>query len=353
MRKLTTSKSKITFAGIDYHKRFIVVALGDQNGNLVRHEKLANDEKGICDFFAQFPGIVCAIETSRGFEWLVDLLQDIGHEVKVCNARKAKLIAETSFKTDKIDAKVLMELLARNYIPVVAFGTPEQRLLKDRLRWRIHLMRSAVRLKLRIHALLDKENKGHPDPFSVAGREYLAQVRIHPARQEILDKHLALLDEYEQRLDHEMKWIIRTAKKDPRCQLLMSIPGVGPVSALVLTAEISDVSRFSRAEQIAKYFGLVPKEDSSGDRRRLGPITKEGSRLARWILIQDAWTAIRKDRELHNIFLRVSVRRGQKVAIVAIARRLAEIAFNVLRHGVPYSAKRVALGQRVSAANPD
>lgn len=110
MARYTTPVSSVTFIGIDYHKRFSVVVLGDKDGNMVQRHKLINDERLVREFFLPYTGARCVIESCRGFEWFVDLLKDIGLLVTVCDPRRVKLIAESRNKTDNRDAKVLMEL---------------------------------------------------------------------------------------------------------------------------------------------------------------------------------------------------------------------------------------------------
>ena len=357
MRRFTTPVSEITYAGIDYHKQFIVVALGNQNGDLVRHEKLYNDEATIRQFFSQFPKIVCAIETARGMEWLLDLLREMQITVHVLHAAWLKVIVQSSCKTDKADSKAIMQLLAKDLrLPVVHFPTREQQQLKERLRWRVSLMRTQTRIKLRIHALLDKENKGLAckDPFTAKGRKYLETVALAPSRRALMAKHLDLLDELQRRLDAEQKWINQLVKGNPQAALLLTVPGIGVITAATLLAELGDVKRFKNAQQVSRYLGMVPVERSSGGKQRFGRISKEGNSLVRWLLIQDAWQAIHKSAALRNVYLRISMRRGRygkQIAIVAVARKLAEIAFNVLRHNVPYSEERVTLGQRVAHTN--
>lgn len=351
MRKSTTPVSEITFAGIDYHKRFIMVALGDRQGNLIRHEKLFNaDQAAIVNFFRQYPGIVCAIETCRGFEWLLDLLSEQGITVRVAHARLLKLIAQSTIKTDKIDSATIMNLLAKDFLPTVHFPSKEQQQLKERLRWRVHIMRNCTRLKLRIHALIDKENKGHvvEDLFSVRGRKYLQTVDLPPVRRDLLDKHLDLLDELESRLDVEVKWLKQLVNRDERAKLLLTVPGIGHITAATFMAEIGELSRFQRAEQVSKYFGLVPSLHASADTEVYGRITKEGNSTMRWLMVEAAWKAIQQSPALKQMYLRISLRRGKhgpKIAIVAVARKLVETAFNVLKHGKPFSETRVAVDQ--------
>jgi transposase len=354
MGRSTTSKSVVTFAGIDYHKKFSVVSLGDCNGNLLEQHKLINDEKLLIEFFSQFPGLACAVESSRAFEWFVDLLVDLGVRVHVCNPRQVKLIAQTAFKTDKRDSKVLMVLLAKNFLPESYMPTAKERELRERLRWRVSVVRSATRLKLRIHALLDKEHKGWTgkDLFKGAGRKYLQEVELSKPRRALLDKALELLAQLESQLDQEEDWISRQVRKNPQAKLLTTVPGFGNLSALTMVAELGDVTRFRRAEQVAAYFGLVPSESSSGDHRTLGRITKQGSPLVRWLLVQDAWIAVNSDWKFKNKFNQICKRRGKKVAIIAIARRLAETAYCILRDGVPYNPTRSDTGSARACALP-
>jgi transposase len=354
MGRFTTAKSNVTFAGIDYHKKFSVVSLGDSEGNLVHQEKLMNDEKLLTEFFSQFPGLICAVESSRAFEWFVDLLVNLGLQVRVCNPRRVKLIAQTAFKTDKRDSKVLMMLVAKNFLPESYVPTAKERELRERLRWRISLVRSATRLKLRIHALLDKEHKGWTgkDLFCKTGRKYLQEVTLTQPRRTLLDKALQLLEQVESQLDQEQDWINGQVRNNPKARLLTSVPGFGNLSALTLIAELGDVRRFRRAEQVAAYLGLVPSESSSGEARILGRITKEGSALVRWMLVQDAWVAVNSDWRLKNKFAQICKRRGKNIAIVAIARRLAETAYCILRDGMPYDPARSDTGPARGGALP-
>jgi len=345
MGRFTTPKSEVTFAGIDFHKRFSVVALGDKDGTMAaKQQKLINDEQQIREFFAPYAGIHCAVESCRGYEWFVDLLKSIGLQVTVCDPRRIKLIAETYTKTDKRDARVLMELVAKGFLPACYQPTAEERALREQLRWRVQLMKTSTRHKLSIHALLDKENKGCADPFTLKGRQYLEAVSLTETRRALINKHLKVIDFIQEQLDVEFRWISQEVKNRAAAQLLLTIPGIGAISAMMILAELGDVTRFRKAEQVAAYLGLVPSENSSGDKRRLGGITKQGSKLLRWLLIQDAWQAIRVDPGLELRFKKVCARKGKQVAIVAVARKLSEIAFCVLRDQKPYDAKRLAAG---------
>jgi transposase len=353
MKRSTTSVCNVTYAGVDYHKKFSVVTLGDKSGKAVLTERIANDRQLIRQFFGQYPGLICTVESCRGYEWFVELLQEMGLTVHICNPYAAKLIAQSRCKTDRIDSRILMELLAKGFLPTCYQPTAEERELRERLRWRCHLVRSASRIKVRIHSLLDKENLGLAAPklFSVRGRQFMEQVKFaSPGRQRLLKEHLKVLEQLEKTIDKENALVVKLAKASPEAQLLKTIPGIGDLSALMILAELGDISRFKRACQVVKYAGLVPSVYSSADTHRTGPITKQGPRLLRWIIIQDAWIAVNKSFEMRCRFAALSKKCGRKSAIVGIARRLLEIAFHVLKKKQPYDPQLVATGSARTSA---
>lgn len=133
------------------------------------------------------------------------------------------------------------------------------------------------------------------------------------------------------------------AKENPQVAKLKTIPGIGDVSALLLVAELGGVSRFAKARNVSAYIGLVPRLYSTSDTRRLGPITKQGSKMLRWILVQGAWLAIRQSKAFLNRYNKICKRRGKKIAIVATARLIAEVAYRVLRDNTVYNESLLAV----------
>lgn len=338
MRKSTQILTPVTYIGIDYHKKFIVVTLGDQQGNVVGMEKVVNDRELIVRFFAPYVGVTCAVESCRGYEWFVDLLKELGLTVHLANPYQMKLIANSRRKTDKVDSKAIMELLAKGYLPTCYQPTPEERRLREQLRWRAHLVRYAVRIRVRIHSLLDKENVTLPvsDIFSQAGHQLLCQVQLKPGRQELLEQHLEILSYFDRLVAREDALVKRMAKSSPDAQLLMTVPGIGHLSALIIISELGNVTRFGSSRQVSAYAGLVPSIYASASTRRLGSLTKQGSRILRWILIQCAWQSIRKSNALRQHFSAVSRRCGKNAAVCSVARKLLQIAWRVLKDKQPF-----------------
>lgn len=343
-RHTTMAASSATFAGIDYHKKSFTVTLGDSDGEVVFQDEFPSDIDTVFNFFRTRPGLVCAIETCRGNEWFIDTLKQCGCEVRVANTRGVRLIAESRCKNDKADSRVLMELVSRNYLPVCYQPTLEERLLREQVRFRTKLVRSRTQYKNIAHALMDKENKGR----KLGSRKKRTNAKecagLHPERQVRLNKSLEVIEYFDAAVDKQDQELIAVAADNPDVDRLTTIPGIGTISALLLIAELGDISRFRKAKNVASYFGLVPTLYASSDVRRLGRITKQGSGLMRRILVQDSWMAIRRSPALRIRYNRILKRRGKRVAIVAIARMLVEIAYRILRDKTEYKEELLTLG---------
>jgi transposase len=331
------------FAGIDYHKTFIMVSIGDKDGEVLLRKRIYTIKEELLKFFRQFKQLVCVVESCRGYEWFVDFLKDeLGFEVYVCSPAAIKaFLNRTRTKCDRIDSDSLMELLAKDFLPLCYVPTADERELREMLRWRCQLLRSETRAKLRIHALLDKENKGtqNTDLFTIKGREYLRSVELlNETRRKILDEQLDLLERFEEIRQEYDRQISRLAKTEEAMRL-KTTPGIADLSALLLIAELGDINRFRRAKQVVKYVGLCPSVYESGSTRHTGKITKQGPSILRWILIQNAWAAVNSSAEMRERFNALLKRCGKKKAIVAIARRLLEIVFHILKNKVTYDAR--------------
>lgn len=341
----TTIKSNsAVFAGIDFHKKFSVVTLGDASGKLLKQERLSNDEVSIRQFFLRHAPLKCAIENCRANEWFIELLKQCNCEVKVSNTFAVRLIADSKCKNDKVDSKILMELLARDYLPTCYQPTPAERQLREQLRWRTKLMRSRTQYKNVAHALMDKENKGAKLGSYARRQELYESARLSAKRQERLEKNLDVIEYFDEHVIKEDKEINRLARTNPDAIRLKTIPGIGDISALMLIAEFGDVARFKNSRRVGGYLGLVPRLYASSDTKRFGSITKQGPGLVRRILIQNAWVAIKQSTALGNSYNTILKRRGKKVAIVAIARKIAAIAYRILRDKTEYQESKLTLG---------
>lgn len=234
---------------------------------------------------------------------------------------------------------MLAQLLRSDLIAPVYVSSLKIRELKELLRHRARLVRDATRMKNRVHHLLLKNNYQVPfsDLFGARGLTYLSKLSLPDYHQPQLQTYLTLYGQLVEQIDPLTRTIRRLAKEDPRAKLLMTIPGIGSLVAMVIVAEIEDISRFPSYRHLASYAGLVPSLDSSAEKERRGRITKQGSPHLRTALIEAAQAIPRlKGRRLNIFFRKRIVKAGYKKAIVATAHKLLQFAFYILKNQTPY-----------------
>jgi transposase len=322
------------------HKRFSQLAAFDDAGELIGEEKLYHDDQpAIAQYFRDLGDkTTVALEATRSWYWLYELLEAEGVTVKLVNPRRVRLIAESTVKTDKIDAQVLADLERIGYLPQAYIPPREVRDNRELLRYRMMLVHDRSRFKNAIHAMIDKLGITHhfSDLFSPAGRTFLAELELRPVYRKAIDGYLGLIQVLDQKITAVTSEIKALLKPDPRADLLMSIPGVGQLTAYLLLSEIGDIGRFSSARKLCAYAGLIPSTHQSGDHTRHGSITKAGNRYLRWSMTEAAQKAPGKDGRLGRFYCRVAVRRGKPRARIAVARKIMAAVYYVWSRGESY-----------------
>jgi transposase len=312
----------------------------DQKGRVVSRANLANVERDILDYFEDLEEETrVVIESMASWYWLYDLLTANNFTVVISNPSKTKAIASAKIKNDKVDSHMLAQLLRADLIATVHVSSLKTRKLKELLRHRKRLVRDATRMKNRIHMLLMKNNIPVPvsDLFGISGMKYLKEVHLPTYHRQQLNSYLNLYQHLTKEIEPLTKRITRLAKQDPTAQLLMTIPGIGPINAMFILAEIEDVCRFPSYRNLASYAGLVPSLDASGEKSRTGRITKQGSPYLRTAFVEAAQTIPRLKKCRLNIFFRKRiVRAGYQKAIVATAHKILQIVYYVLKNQTPY-----------------
>src|SRR5216684_1165792 len=287
------------------------------------------------------------LESSTESEWVARCREGLGHEVMVAGPNFAPMYATRTrkVKTDRRDARALAEAcLLGAYRPAHRLSDP-QRHVRGRLVVRDALVHTRTCYISVIRALLRQH--GYRVPSGSAG-SFIDRVRSLPLPgrlRSVVAPLLAVMGHLNQQLSYSDATIEHLAIQDPRVPRLRSVPRVGPVTAAAFLAAIDDVGRFHHAHQLEAYLGLVPREYSSGETQRRGPITKAGHSRTRWLLIQAAVSILRRHppqaEQLRTWALRIAARRGKQVAVVALARRLAGILYALLRDGSVFELQRV------------
>src|ERR1043166_3996265 len=240
-------------------------------------------------------------------------------------------------KTDRQDAQLLLRLLVENRFPRIWMPEAENRDLRQLLWHRHRLVQMRTRVMNQLHVVALSEGPRRKKAlWRPAGRAQLESLALAPwasrRRQDLLD----LLDQFTPKILELTRRLEEVVEKRPVARRLQTHPGVGPLTALAFELVIGTPERFQCAKQIASYVGLVPSEESSGDRRRLGHISKQGNALLRFLLVEAAQVTVRSDQEWRSKFFHLAMRRGRKIAKVAMARKLAVHLYWMWRQGCDY-----------------
>ena len=322
---------------LDKHTSQIAVLAGDGE---IAQQRVPNDAARLAKFFAELPPQTpVAIEASGTWWWLVDLLEELGHQPVLSNPKQTKAIAAARLKNDRVDAERLALLLRGDLLPTVWIPPAALREARELVRHRIQLVWLRGVIRNRLQAMLARRNlqpTSGKSWLTQRGQRELQQLPLTAAPSRIREDCAALLPTLDAQIRRFDADLVRRWGRDPRVQRLTTIPRIGPFIAIVLVLELGDIHRFASAKHVASYVGLTPRVRGSAGRVRAGHITKEGNRLLRWVLVLAATQAVRRPGPLRSWFHAVKKRRGKKVARVALARRLAEIVFHVWKHECDY-----------------
>jgi len=341
------------FTGLDVHKAFIYANVVDEKGKTVIERKLMNTTQALDYFLESVPeGTQFVLEACGMYEPVYDRIEQQGFKVKVAHPLKTRAIASARIKTDAIDAKVLANLLRVDMIAESHVPNKEVRELRSLVRRRTGLVRQQSQLKNQAHSILLKNGINAPitDIFGKGGKKFLAQVELPYAERLALDNILAIADSYDERISLSDAAIEGVAKNNPEIKLLTTIPGIGDFSALLIYADIDDVKRFQDAKHLCSYAGIVPSVYQSGDTVRRGRITKTGSRLLRWVLVQAAHKAVVTDPHLNRFYEHLKGKKGSQKAIVAVARKILTYIYVMLTKGIEYQV--LSFNRKVQADMP-
>ena len=341
------------YIALDVHKHYSWARVENEKGDKVYECKLAHSRGTIENFTKKWnPGTPVAVETVGNWYWVVDEIEAGRGTPQLVNARLAKLMIGSVNKSDKLDAKGMNRLQRSGTLPTVWIPPSAVRDARELPRTRMVLSKQRTQLKNRIHATIGKYGfkvEGVSDAFGQQGRKILEglfpKLPIHT--QQALRLMLDELDHVGVNLKTIEGQMRQAFAPCPEMTYLNSEPGVGEMLAVVIWTEIGTIERFGRAEQVASYAGLVPREHSSGGKVRYGRVRKDVNLYLKWAFIEAANSAVlnRERCEYHHIsrlYDRVKARRGHGKAIVAVARHLAEASFWMLKKGESYREPKLS-----------
>ena len=335
------------FIGADLHKKSITFCVVETDGHQIR---VVQRLRLMCCEIDRIEKFICShipceltVEATIGYEWFATLAAQFAQRVVLAHAGKLRIIAESTRKTDKIDAYVLAEFLARDMLPEAWRPTARVRQHRALVRRRCKVQNRITSVKNTLRGILTRYNRDVANLFSVLGLEQADEIK-HVLLDEdrwVLDDLLDELREQTERLRRVEKRLLVFADSAPVRErearaILASMPGVGVVTVDTILAELGDWTRFRNADAVVSYAGLDPGVRESDGRRNDLKITKAGSPLLRWIMIQLAHRMKRTMIRWRRLFEQISRRAGKKKATVAVARRLLLVIFAMLRDGRAY-----------------
>jgi len=338
--------------GCDFHPSWQQVAVFDPETGELTERKLMNGDGEAERFYREMeaPALV-GIEACGNSQWFVELAEGLGHEVWVGDAAQIRASYVRKQKTDRRDAGHILKLLMEGRFPRLWTPSAEQRDMRQLLVHRHKLVEIRTRVKNGLqHLALNKGLQKKNALWSVRGRACLEKLLLEGWTLRRREDLLKLLTELNRTLDELDKAVSEAAEADPQARLLMTQPGVGPITSLAFVLTIGDISRFQHSKQVSSYLGLIPREHSSGGKQRLGAISKQGNRFLRQLLVEAAQTATRLDDGFRKEYQARCHHKPKGVAKVAAARKLAVRLYWMLRQNVGYpeiarieSSPRVAL----------
>jgi transposase len=320
--------------GCDFHPSWEQVCWLDMETGVTGEQKLVHSEGDAERFYRALaaPALV-GLEATGNCHWLIDLLNELGHEVWVGDAAQIRASYVRKQKTDKRDAAHILKLLTEGRFPRLWMPDRQTRDLRQLLIHRHKLVEIRARVKNGLqHLALNQGMQKKRRLWSEAGQQALRALPLAPWASRRREDLLGLLDALDGQIAPLDQAVQHAAEENAEARLLMQQPGVGPITALAFVLTIGDVSRFPRGKQVASYLGLIPREHSSAGRQKLGAITKQGNRMTRMLLVEAAHTAIRYDAEFRREYLHRCHSRPKQVAKVAAARKLAVKLYWILRN---------------------
>ena len=329
------------YIGVDFHARQQTISyLTTEDGEIKRLQLDHGQPSEVRKFYQQFAGqqVVVGFESSGYAAWFEELLEELGYEIWIGHATAIRLFARRRQKNDRRDADLILDLMLRGDFPRIHRYSPASREVLQQLRYRQRLVK--MRTMVVNSLLFMASSRGlslRTQLKSRRGLERLQQLALPQPLTAQRDELCQLLLELKTRVDKVEDWLAAKAESDVRVKRLRTHYGIGPLTGLCLVHTLECPERFANSRKVTAYVGFDPVEDSSGQRRRIGSISKQGSRLLRFYLVEAGQVAIRKDQDLARVYQRVLVRRGHAKAKVAIGRRLLVRAFIMLRDEIDYA----------------
>ncbi len=331
--------------GVDLHQRFCYMTAVEARGKVVQQGAVTNEKGALRKYFRQLGGRVeVAVEACGFWPGFREVVEPEVERLVLVHPQRVKAIAAAKLKNDRVDSQTLAQLLRCDLLPEAWKADRDTQARRQQVRLRSTLVRQRTRLKNQVHAVLHQQGLRSPvsDMFGRRGRRWLQAVKLPAQARENVSTCLRMIDSYDGEIQKQNRQIGEKAKQDERVRWLLSIPGIGVCSAMMLLAEIGDITRFSSKEALCSYAGLVPRVRESAGKAARGGITRQGSSALRWIMVEAAQVATRSSPAARRYFERLLRKKHKHVARVALARKLLTAVYALLHDGVVFDEDKFA-----------
>ena len=340
------------YIGVDFHARQQTICyLTTETGELVTAELKHEPKTAVRTFYEQFSGqVIVGLEASGYSPWFERLLEELGHQVWLGDATEIRRRARWRQKNDRRDAELILDLMLHDEFPRLHRPSLQSREVMRMLRYRQKLIKMRTMSKNSLQSLaLQSGIARRGRLFTREGKTELDAAVMSPAMEWQRAHWWQLLEPLNQQVLETMTWLKAASQNDVSITRLRTHPGIGLLTSLCLVHTLQPVARFRNTRKVAAYAGFDPMERSSAERKHFLGISKAGSRVLRYLLVEAANTAVRKDEDLKRFYQRLAHRRGRPKAKVAAARKLLIRAYIMMRDEIDYAEfRRRAVAARLA-----
>jgi len=324
--------------GCDLHARQQTLAMLDTTTGEMVNLTLMHEGNGVREFYSQLPRpVLVGIEATGSMQWFLNLMDELGIECQVGHPASIRAAEPRKQKHDRRDADLILKLLAEQRFPAIWLPSKELLDLRALLLHRHQWVRIRTRLQNALQAIaLANGLRLGPGLWSYDGQAKIAFLPLLPHASYRRSALQVMYRKMEEEIENLTQQVAEQAGQRSGARLLMTHPGVGPVTALATEVFLGDPKRFADGKALASYVGIIPREYSSGQRQRLGGVTKQGSPLLRFLWYEAGAHAVRRDPELKRFYLHKLIQKGLGKARVAVARKLGIRLWIMLRDEIDY-----------------
>jgi len=332
------------FVGMDVHKNYLQVAVLDEKGKILNNSRVDNNLIKVNDFFDSLhPGNNTKVVMESTGMWynIYECLRKRRLDVRLSNPAKTRAIASAKIKTDKLDAVKLADLLRGGYIAECYIPTRGTMELRELVRHRATLVRMRTKLKNKIHSIMFMKGISISNVSThLFTKGYIEKLKEYNDYR--INGCLHIIESLNDEINTVSKKMLLLAQEDEMAKLLMTVPGIGYYSALLIVSEVGDINRFPDSYHLCSYAGLIPSTHSSGGMTYHGSITKTGSRYLRWIMLECVHAHIRneKNSNIAQFYYRIAKKKGNSKAAVAAASKLLKVVYWIMKERRMYERLR-------------